>query len=230
MALADEIQQLANRSLSALDAAHNYYEHNNGVWRQMQESVKDGMQFTIRNTLTGSVVDEQALIALTQLYMTEFHTSFTFQHFVSLLEAWFSDLIRLWLTAYPHSLAKRQIEFSAVLEAPDKSAITFAVVDKELTELTYRRVADWFVYMERLVQLGCPTLDEIERLAEIKVSRDILVHNKGVVNAIYLAKAGAKARYQLGEKLEIPDDYHRASWELMKKVIQDVTAAACRKL
>jgi hypothetical protein len=66
-------------------------------------------------------------------------------------------------------------------------------------------------------------------MAEIKASRDILVHNNGVVNATYVGKAGRLARYQDGEKLEIPKQYHRESWEIIKKLVQDISAAAVTK-
>jgi hypothetical protein len=101
-----------------------------------------------------------------------------------------------------------------------------AAVDQELNELKYERLADWFIDLARLVKLGCPTGDEIERLAEIKASRDILVHNKGIANGACVSKAGSRARFQDGEKLRIPERYHRESWETIKKVVSDVSAAA----
>ena len=76
---------------------------------------------------------------------------------------------------------------------------------------------------------GCPTVDEIERLAEIKASRDILVHNKGIANAAYVAKAGSRARCRDGEKLRLPERSHRESWETIRKVVLDVSAAATAK-
>ena len=118
----------------------------------------------------------------------------------------------------------------AVLKAPDKSAIVLTVVDKELNELKYERLADWFVYLERLTNLGCPSADEIETLAEIKASRDILVHNNGIANATYVSKAGTQARYKDGERLEIPEQYHRASWETINKVLREVSGAAIAKV
>jgi hypothetical protein len=156
--------------------------------------------------------------------------SSTFQHFVSLLEDFFFELLRFWLAAYPASLSKKQVEIGAVLKASDKSEIVLTVVDKELNELKYERLADWFVYLERLTKLGCPTADEIGTLAEIKASRDILVHNNGIANATYVSKAGTRSRYTDGETLEISEQYHHASWETIKKVVRDVSAAAIAKV
>ncbi|MEE8452538.1 MAG: hypothetical protein V3R99_11510, partial [Thermoguttaceae bacterium] len=164
-----------------------------------------------------------------QPYVADYLVTATFQHFISLFEDFFFDLLRLWLSAYPKSLEKRQVDFKTVLDAGDKHAITRAVVDKELNELKYKKLEDWFEYAEGLVSLGCPTAAEIETLAEIKASRDILVHNKGIANTIYAAKAGKSARYTDGETLEVPENYHRESWEMITKIVRDVSEAAAKK-
>jgi hypothetical protein len=174
-------------------------------------------------------VDEQVLVGRAQRYVRDYLMSSTFQHFVSLFEDFFFDLLRHWLAAYPANLSRRQVDFGTVLKSPDQAALVLAVVDKELNELRCERVADWFGYLERLAKLGCPTFDEVARIAEIKASRDILVHNKGIANATYLSKAGSRARYRDGDRLELLDRYHRESWETIRKVVQDVSAAAILK-
>ena len=174
MTLADEIQDLANRTLSALDASHDYYTYTKRMWRLLQEVVKEGRKFTFRNSATGTRVHEKSLHGRVQDYGANYLMSFTFQHFVSLFEDFFFGLLRRWLMAYPGSLYKKQTEVGAVLKAPDKAAFLLTVVDKELNELKYERLGDWFAYLERLTNLGCPTADEIEKLAEVKASRERL--------------------------------------------------------
>lgn len=66
---------------------------------------------------------------------------------------------------------KKQVEISAVLKAPDKSAIVLTVVDKELNELKYERLADWFAYLERLTNLGCPVARPPMRSKNLQRSR-----------------------------------------------------------
>jgi hypothetical protein len=230
MALADEIQALTVRTLSALEASHDYYTYTKRAWRLLQQIVKDGRRFSFRNRTTGTRVDEQLLLGRSQGYVTEYLASSTFQHFVSLFEDFLFGLLRAWLAVYPGSLARKQVEMIAVLRATDKAAIILGVVDRELNELKYERLADWFAYLERVANLHCSTPALIEQLAEIKASRDILVHNNGIANAIYIAKSGAQARYRDGQKLEIPEIYHRGCWELLNKVIREISAVALRKL
>lgn len=79
-------------------------------------------------------------------------------------------------------------------------------------------------------KLGCPTAMEIERIAEAKAARDVLIHNRGIANKTYREKAGNLARFHAGEKVNIPEQYHRATWELIRKVVSDVTTAALAKV
>ena len=230
MALIDEITQLRGDSLSSLDASHDYYVHTKRVWRLAQQMVREGRKFTIRNQTTGNTVDETELSGLVQGYVTGSLASATFQHFVSLFERFVSDLLSVWLTEYPDSLSANQLEFQAVLEAPDKDAIVAAVVQKKVHGLSYKRVDEWFAYLEEIAKLGCPTRDQIERLAEIKASRDVLVHNNGIANSIYVDKSKKRARFADGDTLELPEQYHRDSWQLIRQVVTHVTDAAINKL
>lgn len=230
MALIAEIAQLRDDSLSSLDASHNYYAHTKNAWRLVQQMVRRGHKISIRNLDTGNTVDETELPGLAQEYVTGYLVSATFQHFVSLFERFVFDLLRVWLTEYPSSLSGSQLKFRTVLEAKDKDEIVAAVVQKEVLELAYQRVADWFAYLEKIAQLGCPTQNQIEKIAEIKASRDVLVHNNGIVNSIYVDKSMGRARFADGENLEIPEQYHRESWQLIKQVVDEVANTGINKL
>lgn len=229
MALADDIQTLTTRTLSELAESHDYYTFTKRVWRLLQEVVDEGRKLAYLNPTTGTRVDEHVLLVRSQRFVAGNLASSSFQHFVSLFEDFIFELLRLWLAAYPASLSKKQVEIGGS-EGTDKNAIVLSVVDKELNELKYERLADWFVYLERLAKLECPTADEIEQLAEIKASRDILVHNHGIANAIYVSKSGTRARYLDGDKLDVPEQYHRESWQMINKVVRDVSIAAIAKV
>lgn len=230
MALTDDINRLRADSLAALDASHNYYAHTKIAWRLVQQMVRQGHKVTIRNQATGSTIDENELPGLAQEYVTEYLASATFQHFVSLFEDFVFDFLRAWLIEYPGSLSGKQLQFRTVLESADKPEIIRAVVQKELAGLAYERIDNWFINLEKVVKLGCPNQEQVERLAEIKASRDVLVHNKGIANSIYVDKSMGRARFNDGETLEIPEHYHRNSWHLIKQVVSDIAEAAINKL
>jgi hypothetical protein len=230
MAIVDDIGRLRDDCLSRLDESHNYHAYTSGVWRVMQHVVRRGDRFTIRNQTTGDRVDETELSGLAQSYVTKYLASATFQHFVSFFERFIVNFLQRWLTEYPGSLSGNKLSFRSVLNAADKHEIVAIVVQKELHEITYKRVADWFGYLEKKAKLGCPNQDQIERLAEIKASRDVLVHNNGIANSVYIEKAMGRDRFSDGGSLELPEPYLSESWQLIKDVVTDVANAGIAKL
>ena len=62
MSLADDIQALTSRTLSALEASHDYYTYTQSAWRLLPQVVKEGRKFTFRNQTTGTQVGEQVLL------------------------------------------------------------------------------------------------------------------------------------------------------------------------
>jgi hypothetical protein len=230
MALADDIRAVRDRALADLNAAHDYYTDTKIAWRIVQKFVQSGGAFSSRSMATGTVTTQAELASKARGYVVEQLAEATFQQFVSIFEYYLFDLLRLWLMAYPQSLIRRTVEFKAVLDAPDKDAITLLVVTKELNEISYDRPTAWFAYLEEKTKLGCPTQDEIERIAEAKASRDVLVHNRGVVGKTYELKAGKLARYQDGQRIDTPEHYHRGTWELIRNVVTDISNAAIAKV
>lgn len=229
MALADDIRALRNRVLGDLNDAHDYYADTKIAWDIVRQFIGAGRTFSIRNMTTGTVTTQADLVGKARGYVAEQLAEATFQQFISIFENFFLDLLRLWLMAYPQSLSGKKVDFQAVLDAPDKDAITLLVVNRELNEILYDRPTGWFKYLEDKAKLGCPTADEMDRLAEAKASRDVLVHNRGVASKIYESKAGRLARYTDGQRIDIPEHYHRETWELIRKVISDLSNAAIAK-
>ena len=229
MSLAQDIQALRERVLADLNVAHDYYEDTKTAWRIVRDVVATGKKITTTNAVTGTVTTEAELVAKSIGYVKQQLAEATFQQFLSIFEIFFFDLLRLWLTAYPQNLGGKKVEFKAVLEAADKDAIVLLVVNKELNEVLYERPAGWFAYFEERAKLGCPTADEICRVAEAKATRDVLTHNRGVATKSYEAKAKPLARYADGELIEVGEAYHRATWVLLCKVVADVTDAAGAK-
>jgi hypothetical protein len=154
----------------------------------------------------------------------------TFQQFIAIFESFLFDLLRVWLTAYPQNLFGRKLDVRVVVEASDKDSVLRVAVEKEVNDVLYDRPAEWFQYTKKLVNISVPTAAEIDRIAEAKTTRDVLIHNRGIVGRVYLDKAGTLARYAVGQRLDIPSDYHRNTWELLCKIVTDVADAAAAKV
>jgi hypothetical protein len=69
----------------------------------------------------------------------------------------------------------RKIDVEQILSVSDYPSVLELVVEKELDELKYRKVNDWFAFLNKYVRLDCPTEAEIGQIAEMKACRDILM-------------------------------------------------------
>ena len=152
-----------------------------------------GITLKSRIVETRTEVTEKDLINLYPRYRITYIQGLSFIQLTTVFEAFLFDFLRLLLANDPRHLAqKKQIEVGVALSAADTQALVLLIAERELNELKYDRPRAWFDYMNKIVKLGCPTEDEIERIAEMKAARDLLIHNSGIVNKTYLDKAGAK--------------------------------------
>lgn len=229
MSLAREIESIRDSAFQSLDDAHNYYFHSKTAWRVVQHLANRGTDLSVTNRSTGLTLNGQQLAHKGQSYVTDYLAKSTLQDFVAIFEQFLFEFLTQWLSAYPQMLAKKELSFELVLNSVDRQAIIKSVVEKHLLELAYSRLPKWFSYMEDRVKLGCPSSDEIERLSEIKATRDVFVHAGGIANEVYVDKSMGRARVASGEQLTIPDTYHRESWELIRKVVTKISGRAIAK-
>jgi hypothetical protein len=230
MPVMEDLQVIVERANRELDAVHDFFEYSRFVWRSFQTLVKEGHRAAWENQATGNRIDQDGLVLLAPEYIRDYLATFTFRQFVSLFEVFLFNFLHRLLLHNPWQFARKQLEFETVLTAEGRDEIISGVILGQLNELKYDQLRAWFVILNKTVKLDVPTDDEIDALAEIKATRDILEHNAGVVNEIYRRKAGKKARYAPGDQVEIDIAYHLESWQLIKKVVADVSAAAVAKL
>ncbi len=223
MSLREEIEKVRDRALASLNDAHDYYAYTKDAWRTLQQAVqRDGLKLSWRNRSTKSSVNDQDILARAQRYVEVELASSTLQQFVAIFENFLSDVARAWLLSYPERLSRRQLSGKEMLHLPDKAAIIDALVEKELRDVFYDRPANWFEYVKALVNIASPDDTEGEQFAEIKATRDVLVHGQGIANTYYVDKAGKVARARSGQLLEISEPYHQKSWTLICNLVRDI--------
>lgn len=144
---------------------------------------------------------------------------------VSQLESFLADILRYVILCYPQKLS---IKIQGILTSKDmpldfltgsntiKEALEKAI-DRRVNEV-FRASPDlYFKYFEEVT--GVKIAEEVfEDYIEIKATRDLLVHNTGKINQIYLNKAGKKARGKNGDILKVDDQYFEYCLDVMKRV------------
>lgn len=152
------------------------------------------------NFITHTSYNKQNLLPRYEQYSLDYLTSLSFQHTVNIFEAFLFDLLDL-----------------------------LSPGDSKLKQLKHKNVADWIAYLNKILKCASAKPEEIQHIVEIRASRDILVHTSGVVNATYVSKSAQMARYAEGEQLEITQKYFHETWELTKKIVQNICDAAMSK-
>ncbi len=133
---------------------------------------------------------------------------------VTIVEALLGDVVRAVVTRYPQKLgAKRTIPMTTVLESTSIEEIHVRATDALLNELAYKSPTDFAESTQPILSINLLECPAFHRYVEIKASRDIFIHNRGVANEIYARKCGSHARVRPGQQLPADITYFLESYE-----------------
>ncbi len=119
---------------------------------------------------------------------------------VSTVECFFLDLLQVYFKEYPFEITPALIskkdkhftleEIEAFSDIKDARAF---LIDDKLENLLRGSFDSWIDFLKEKLNLGLGYIDdEKENLIEIFQRRNIVVHNKGIVNSIYLSKVSER--------------------------------------
>lgn len=228
------IRKLGEKASSEILKIVHFHALTAFTYHFTEEKVSAGERLTLilgdprfkEETITG-----EELLPELRDYKTTYLIDLAFQHCVSIFEWYFFDLLEVLLKFRPeHISGKRQFELSIVFNSEDKPEIIKKVVDIELNKLKYQNIFDWMEYLNKIVGIEYPSGDDIEKLAEMKASRDVIVHNNYIVNDVYLRKAGKFTRFKLGDKLKVNEkEYFNDCAAFIKGIIENISDKVVNK-
>ncbi|MBH0194357.1 MAG: hypothetical protein HP494_01875 [Nitrospira sp.] len=124
------------------------------------------------------------------------------------------DLIRAIVLKYPQKLgSKRMIALQTILEASSIEEIHVRATDALLNELSYKSPGEFAASAQQLLSVNLFECPSFHKYMEIKASRDIFIHNRGIANEIYERKAGSHMRVRSGMYLPADTVYFLESYE-----------------
>jgi hypothetical protein len=80
-------------------------------------------------------------------------------------------------------------------------------------ELSYKSPKDYAEAAEQIFGFSLLEVAHFQRYLEIKATRDALIHNRGVANALYVIKSGSHARVRAKHSLPVSPIYYMQSYE-----------------
>ncbi len=129
-----------------------------------------------------------------------------------------SDLLTLIFTAEPNILkSNEKISIEFILDHVRAGDLISAIVEKKVTELSFQGTEDLYRFFEEKLKLPlCTNPDDFKRLALFNDMRNIITHNRGIVNQIFKQKQPDHPS-QLGAQIVFKD--HSEAGELIGSLV-----------
>ncbi|MEJ8629513.1 hypothetical protein P0F65_06080 [Sphingomonas sp. I4] len=131
---------------------------------------------------------------------------------VSRVEAFIQECIAIAASAFPAKLSvltdKSGIPLDLFLEHEDREDVIDRFVALKCEGLMFGKPSEYLDKAAKVLSIELER-ETVRAFVEIKASRDIIIHNSGLINKLYVEKAGDKSRGDVGEELVIDDAYFR---------------------
>ncbi len=144
---------------------------------------------------------------------------------VSQCESFIFDVLRAVLRAYPKKIGcnvkgveeNRSVDLKLVLDANDIYQVHHALIEQRLHTISYAKPADYLTFLKNIAHVKTDQ-ETFEKYLEVKATRDIIIHNRGIANTTYIEKAGNKARAVAGEQLPMSTAYFDEAIAVIKGI------------
>lgn len=182
--------------------------------QEIELSYPIGYLPTKEQILTKRKYNKEELIARYSLLAdTELAINGIYQ-LVIISEAMLSEVIRSVIMKYPQKIGtKKNISTGIILSASSIEEIHLHAVDSILNELSYKTPKDFAETFKVIVSVNLLECPAFHKYLELKATRDIYIHNRGVANDIYITKSGSHARVKSGHLLPVDVQYFLESYE-----------------
>lgn len=162
-----------------------------------------------QNYSKNQLLDRYKYLMLEQLPINEI-----FQ-LVTIIETFLNDILRSILIEYPNKIpSQKKIQVDYILSANSIESIKLLVADDILNEIAYNSPKDYATEFNKFTGINLLENPSFHKYVELKATRDIHIHNRGVANEVYLGKSGpSSARAEKGEYLIVDIKYFLKSYE-----------------
>jgi len=144
---------------------------------------------------------------------------------VSQFESTLFEVLRLVIIAYPKKLTlniqgvqtDRNVPLEVLLQSSSLDGALAEVIRRRINSISYASPQAYLEYLNRIAGITI-TDPSFHDYLEIKATRDLIIHNAGIINDIYIQKSGNKARGAIGERLTIDARYFNNCIATLKRV------------
>lgn len=205
------------------------------VIAESDELVKNTSKFQVPSTIKGKTVnrkpnDIKAIIknaSQKEIYFT------LFTYVVAQFEGFLADTITLVLTYDQRKLRvnvqgsdnNKKVDISELLECKTYDSVIELIIERQLGSLFYAGPKKQVEYLEKVLTIKTDG-NVWNKWFEYKATRDIIVHNSGIINKIYFEKAGDEARGKIGEQVSVDKKYFEDALATIKSLVGQIEVQA----
>jgi hypothetical protein len=142
---------------------------------------------------------------------------------VALFDAYVPDMIKAVLLYRPEILKSkdRQLTYEEILNLHAKSRIVEDLVDREVDRFSRQSIREQIKWISRKLQVNYVSNEGQENvMVELNARRNILVHNNGIVNQLYL-NAVPNSTLVVGERIIVDGTY----WSDCKRFLRNAAVS-----
>ncbi len=133
---------------------------------------------------------------------------------VTITESMLNDILRAILIEFPKKIPnKRKLDIEHILSCDSIDRIKLIIVDTVLNELTYKSPKEYAEEFYNYTGINLLENPVFHHYIELKATRDIHIHNKGIANDVYLNKASVLSRVKSGHYLVVTLQYFLEMYE-----------------
>lgn len=133
---------------------------------------------------------------------------------VTIIETMLKDVLRAILLEYPKKIQnKKKLDVDLILACDNIEQIKLTIIDNILNEIAYKSPQDYALEFDVYTGVNLLESPTYHNYIELKATRDIHIHNKGIANEIYFNKAGVLARVKSGNYLPVTIQYFLEMYE-----------------
>ncbi len=229
--LARKIYSLQNKIVRELNDAHIFLEQAQPLLLDAR-SRYEGSKSKSHSQYFVPSIDKRKVAKRTDKELKEIYDRYTstglFESFLvrslSQFEAFLADLLITFLDHYPQRITEvvqgippcPSVSAKDLMAAQNKEELVRRVLADHVSNVFRQRPSLYMAYVSKL--LSAKNDPSFSDYYEVAATRDLVVHNNGIVNALYLEKAADKARGAIGEKITVDEKYFSSVLAKLKKV------------
>ena len=148
-----------------------------------------------------------------------------FSNAVDNFKTYIADIILLCVSKKPNLLFGKTLDAKSIFQTDDINELRAALIEKHVAELSYGNIDDLIKFVKD--RMGLDTLQKSKitpkRLNRLIQIRNIITHNRGIVNSLYITRSGSRSD-RLGDAVSVPHPLRTSGYLQRLAVLLDAQA------